>query len=45
MLAYMGPAGTFSHQAALKVKNENEQLKKYNNLYDVISAVDSAEVE
>jgi len=45
MLAYMGPEGTFSHQAALKVKTKNEKLLRYNNLYDVISAVDKSDAE
>lgn len=45
MLGYMGPEGTFSHQAALKIQNDSEELCVYNNLFEVIEAVDLGKVE
>lgn len=45
MLGYMGPEGTFSHQAALKIQNDGEELYVYNSLFEVIEAVDSGKIE
>ena len=39
MLAYLGPKGTFSHQAASEVAADNEILTEYGTISDVISAV------
>ena len=45
MLGYMGPEGTFSHQAALNVKAKGEKLSIFSNLYDVIHAVDKGKIK
>lgn len=45
MLGYLGPDGTFSHQAASAVLLEDEELVQYSNLFDVIHAVDNGDIE
>ncbi|MBQ6555838.1 MAG: prephenate dehydratase [Firmicutes bacterium] len=41
---YLGPLGTFSHQAALEVFDENE-IRPYDTIYQALMAVGSGELE
>lgn len=45
MLGYMGPAGTFSQQAALEWSRGCEELKEYPTIASAIKAVDRGEIE
>ena len=45
MLAYMGPDGTFSHQAAMDWSRGEEELVEYKTLKVLIRAVDEGEAE
>lgn len=45
MLGYLGPEGTFSHQAALEWSNGKEELKQYFSMPSLIKAVDEGEIE
>ena len=45
MLGYLGPEGTFSHQAALEWSDGQCELKQYHSMPALISAVDSGEIE
>lgn len=45
MLGYLGPEGTFSHQAALEWSGGSCELKQYNSMPAMIAAVDSGEIE
>lgn len=45
MLGYLGPSGTFSHQAAIEWSNGNEEIKEYSTIYSVILAVAKGEIE
>ena len=48
MLAYLGPAGTFSESAAKKYRDAKDntlKLKPYDTLFEVIQAVNSGEVK
>ena len=45
MLGYLGPKGTFSHQAAMEWSQGNEELKEYNTIYTAIKAVDAGEID
>lgn len=40
MLGYLGPNGTFSHQAAIEWSQGKEELKEFPTIYSVIHAVD-----
>lgn len=41
---YLGPLGTFSHQAALEIFKENE-IVPYDSIYQVLMAVEKGELE
>lgn len=45
MLGYLGPAGTFSQQAALEWSQGIKKLKEYNTIYNAIKAVNDGEAE
>lgn len=45
MLGYLGPCGTFSHQAAFIWSGGKEKLKEYPTIATAIKAVDKGEVE
>lgn len=45
MLGYLGPHGTFSHQAALEWSNEKEELKEFSTIYSAICAVEDGTVD
>lgn len=41
MLGYLGPTGTFSHQAAIEWSRGGEELKEFPTIYSAIRAVDA----
>lgn len=41
---FLGPRGTFTQQAALKLFSQNE-IKPYNTIFDVLNAVESGELD
>lgn len=45
MLGYLGPKGTFSHQAAMEWSRGAEELREYKTIYSAIAAVNSGEIE
>ncbi len=45
MLGYLGPSGTFSHQAAVEWSHESEKLKEYPTIYAAINAVEKGEID
>lgn len=45
MLGYLGPSGTFSHQAAMEWSQGKEDIKEYSTIYSVIMAVEEGEIE
>lgn len=45
MLGYLGPKGTFSHQAALDVSGGKEELKEFSTIYSAIVAAERGEVD
>ena len=45
MLGYLGPEGTFSHQAALEWSQGREELKEYKTIYTAIKAVNDGEID
>ena len=45
MLGYLGPEGTFSHQAAMEWSKGAEELRQYRTMPAMIRAVDSGEIE
>lgn len=45
MLAYLGPMGTFSHQAALEWSRGEEELAEYKTIYSAIKSVNDGETE
>lgn len=45
MLGYLGPKGTFSHQAAMEWSRGNEELKEFSTIYSAIKAVSDGTVE
>ncbi len=45
MLGYLGPNGTFSHQAAEEWSRGGEALREYPTIYAAISAVDKKETD
>lgn len=45
MLGYLGPAGTFSQQAAIAWSEGRETLKEYPTIASAIKAVDRGEIE
>lgn len=45
MLGYLGPKGTFSHQAALDISGGKEELKEFSTIYSAIIAAERGEVD
>lgn len=45
MLGYLGPSGTFSHQAAKEWSQGKEELKQFPTIYGLIQAVNNGEAE
>lgn len=45
MLGYLGPKGTFSHQAAIDVSGRKEELKEFSTIYSAILAAQNGEVD
>ena len=45
MLGYLGPNGTFSHQAAMEWSGRKEELKEFSTIYSAILAAHSGEVD
>lgn len=45
MLGYLGPNGTFSHQAALEWTNGKEEIKEFKTIYSAILAVSNGEID
>ncbi|MGN0164038.1 MAG: prephenate dehydratase [Candidatus Ornithomonoglobus sp.] len=45
MLGYMGPAGTFSQQAAIEWSEGKEELREFPTIASAIKAVDRGEIE
>ena len=48
MLGYLGPNGTFSHQAAqewARGKGTNEELREFSTIYAAIRAVENGEID
>ena len=45
MLGYLGPNGTFSHQAAMECSEGKEEIKEFSTIYSVILAVEKGEID
>lgn len=45
MLGYLGPSGTFSHQAAIEWSQGREELREYPTIYSAIKAVESGAID
>ena len=45
MLGYLGPSGTFSHQAALDRSQGKEEIKEFPTIYSVILAVSEGKID
>lgn len=45
MLGYLGPNGTFSHQAAMEWSEGKEEIKEFSTIYSVILAVEKGEID
>lgn len=45
MLGYLGPSGTFSHQAALEWSQGREEIKEFSTIYSVILAVNEGKID
>ena len=45
MLGYLGPSGTFSHQAALEWSKGKEEIKEFSTIYSVILAVSENKID
>ena len=45
MLGYLGPSGTFSHQAALEWSQGKEAIKEFSTIYSAIQAVEKGEID
>ena len=45
MLGYLGPSGTFSHQAALEWSQGKEEIKEFSTIYSVILAVQEGKID
>lgn len=45
MLGYLGPKGTFSHQAATEWSGGKEELKEFPTIYSAIQAVQSGSID
>ena len=45
MLGYLGPSGTFSHQAAIEWSQGKEEIKEFSTIYSVILAVSEGKID
>ena len=45
MLGYLGPNGTFSHQAAMEWSEGKEEIQEFSTIYSVILAVEKGEID
>ncbi len=45
MLGYLGPKGTFSHQAAAEWSGGKEEIKEYSTIYSAILAAEKGEID
>ena len=45
MLGYLGPSGTFSHQAAMEWSQGKEEIKEFSTIYSAILAVDQGKID
>lgn len=45
MLGYLGPSGTFSHQAAMEWSQGKEEIKEFSTIYSAILAVDKGKID
>lgn len=45
MLGYLGPSGTFSHQAAMEWSQGNEEIKEFPTIYSAIHAVQNGKID
>ena len=45
MLGYLGPSGTFSHQAAMEWSQGKEELKEFPTIYSAILAVEEGKTD
>ncbi len=45
MLGYLGPSGTFSHQAAMEWSQGKEDIKEFSTIYSVILAVSEGKID
>ena len=48
MLGYLGPSGTFSHQAALEwldTSGSSDEIKQYPTIFSAIKAVDDGQID
>ena len=45
MLGYLGPEGTFSHQAAIEWTNGSDDIKQFATISSLIKAVDREEID
>lgn len=45
MLGYLGPKGTFSHQAALEWSQGREDIKEFSTIYSAITAVNENKID
>lgn len=45
MLGYLGPDGTFSHQAAQEWSHGKDELREFKTIYSVILAVENGEID
>ena len=45
MLGYLGPSGTFSHQAAMEWSQGKEEIKEFSTIYSAITAVSEGKID
>ncbi|MCH5210376.1 MAG: prephenate dehydratase [Oscillospiraceae bacterium] len=45
MLGYLGPSGTFSHQAAMNWSQGKEEIKEFSTIYSCILAVHNGQID
>ncbi|MCC8160696.1 MAG: prephenate dehydratase [Oscillospiraceae bacterium] len=45
MLGYLGPNGTFSHQAAMEWSRGKEEIKEFSTIYSAIIAVENGDID
>lgn len=45
MLGYLGPSGTFSHQAAMEWSGGKDELREFSTIYSAILAVENGELD